>query len=184
MSDLSQHDGWLTSDSAAAIVIREPLLPVEGDDGVIFPATYAAAENKSVFPGGYNIDPPTGEKNVCLVDSVGSQANRMEPIFAKPEYQRTCAANRHNSRREVGEPPRGRPSRRRCHRPLHPASREGAGSFLRSAQGQRPEARENRADVPCLRRMGFARHAGQGPAPHRVDNPCVRCRPIDALGPV
>ncbi len=39
-----------------------------------------------MFPGGYNIDPPEGDKNVCLVDSVGSQANRIEPIFAKPEY--------------------------------------------------------------------------------------------------
>jgi len=86
MSDLNQHDSWLTNDSAAAIVIREPLVPVEGPDGVIFPATYAAAEDKSVFPGGYNIDPPTGEKNVCLVDSVGSQANRIEPLFAKPGY--------------------------------------------------------------------------------------------------
>ncbi len=88
MSDLSQHDSWLTSDTAAAIVIREPLVPVEGPDGVIFPATYAAAEDKSTFPGGYNIDPPNGEKNVCLVDSVGSQANRIEPLFAKPEYSR------------------------------------------------------------------------------------------------
>ncbi len=86
MSDLNKYDNWLTADSAAAIVIREPLVPVEGADGVIFPATYAAAEDKKVFPGGYNIDPPEGEKNVCLVDSVGSQANRIEPIFAKPEY--------------------------------------------------------------------------------------------------
>lgn len=86
MSNLTQYDSWLTSDSTAAIVIREPLVPVEGADGVIFPATYAAAEDKNVFPGGYNIDPPTGEKNVCLVDSVGSQANRIEPLFAKPEY--------------------------------------------------------------------------------------------------
>ncbi len=61
-------------------------MPVEGADGVIFPATFAAAEDKKVFPGGYNIDPPEGEKNVCLIDSVGSQANRIEPIFAKPEY--------------------------------------------------------------------------------------------------
>ncbi|HEX4796456.1 MAG TPA: type I-U CRISPR-associated RAMP protein Csb1/Cas7u [Humisphaera sp.] len=67
-------------------MIREPLVSVEGPDGVIFPATYAAAEDKTVFPGGYNIDPPTGEKNVCLVDSVGSQANRIEPLFAKREY--------------------------------------------------------------------------------------------------
>ena len=56
MSDLSKYDDWLTSDSIAAIVIREPLVPVEGADGVIFPATFAAAEDKKVFPGGYNID--------------------------------------------------------------------------------------------------------------------------------
>ena len=86
MSDLNKYDEWLTTDSVAAIVIREPLVPVEGVDGVIFPATYAAAEDKKVFPGGYNIDPPEGEKNVCLVDSVGAQANRIEPLFAKPVY--------------------------------------------------------------------------------------------------
>lgn len=86
MSDLNKYDNWLTSDTVAAIVIREPLQPVEGPDGVLFPATFAAAQDRDVFPGGYNIDPPTGEKNVCLVDSVGSQANRIEPIFSKPEY--------------------------------------------------------------------------------------------------
>lgn len=86
MSDLKQYDNWLTTDAVAAIVIREPLVPVDGPDGVFFPATYAAAEDKKVFPGGYNIDPPEGEKNICLVDSVGSQANRIEPLFAKPEY--------------------------------------------------------------------------------------------------
>lgn len=86
MSDVKQYDNWLTIDDAAAIVIREPLISVEGVDGVIFPATYAAAEDKKVFPGGYNIDPPDGEKNVCLVDSVGSQANRIEPLFATPDY--------------------------------------------------------------------------------------------------
>jgi CRISPR-associated protein Csb1 len=76
----------LTTDAIAAVVIREHLVPVEGPDGVLFPATYAAAEDKNVFPGGYNIDPPEGDENVCLVDSVGSQANRIEPIFAKPSY--------------------------------------------------------------------------------------------------
>ena len=86
MSELHKYDNWLTDDTVAAIVIREPLVPVEGADGVIFPATFAAAEDKRVFPGGYNIDPPEGDKNVCLVDSVGSQANRIEPIFAKPQY--------------------------------------------------------------------------------------------------
>src|SRR5260370_17710607 len=86
MSDIAQFDPWLNTDAFAALVIREHLTPIEGPDGVLFPATYAAAEDKRVFPGGYNIDPPEGDKNVCLVDSVGSQANRIEPIFAKPEY--------------------------------------------------------------------------------------------------
>ena len=86
MSDVSQFDKWLTTDAVAAIVIREHLTPVEGPDGVLFPATYAPAEDKRAFAGGYNIDPPEGDKNVCLVDSVGSQANRIEPIFGKPNY--------------------------------------------------------------------------------------------------
>ena len=86
MTDLAFFDAWLTTDDAAALVIREFLEPVEGPEGVLFPATYAAAEDKKVFSGGYNIDPAEGEKNVCLVDSVGSQANRIEPIFKKPEY--------------------------------------------------------------------------------------------------
>lgn len=81
---LEQFDTWLTSDTGtAALVIREPLMPVEGADGVLFPATFASGDN---FAGGYNIDGDANGKNVCLVDSVGSQANRIEPIFAKPDY--------------------------------------------------------------------------------------------------
>lgn len=87
MIESKTYDHWLTNDEVAAIVIREPLVPVEGPDGVFFPATYAAGENKEVFRGGYNIDPPHAEKNVCLVDSVGSQANRIEPIFTKQGYE-------------------------------------------------------------------------------------------------
>src|SRR6476660_6058648 len=83
MADVSQFDKWLKTDDVAALVIRERLVPVEGPEGVLFPATYASGDN---FPGGYNIDPPEGENNICLVDSVGSQANRIEPIFAKPDY--------------------------------------------------------------------------------------------------
>ncbi len=86
MSEVARHDPWLADLGPAALVIREHLTPVEGGDGVLFPATFAAAEDKSKFPGGYNIDVFQDGKNVCLVDSVGSQANRIEPIFAKPDY--------------------------------------------------------------------------------------------------
>ena len=78
---LEQFDGYLADDGPAALVIREHLVPVEGEDGVFFPATYAAAEDRRVFPGGYNIDTFDDGSNICLVDSVGSQANRIEPIF-------------------------------------------------------------------------------------------------------
>lgn len=89
MSLLTKYDAWLTDDGPAALVIREHLMPVEGRDGVLFPATFAAEQGNAPdrFKGGYNIDPsPDAENNVCLVDTVGSQANRVEPIFAKPKY--------------------------------------------------------------------------------------------------
>jgi CRISPR-associated protein Csb1 len=58
-------------------------MPVEGADGVLFPATFASGDN---FPGGYNIDGNLNGENVCLIDSVGSQANRIEPLFAEERY--------------------------------------------------------------------------------------------------
>lgn len=81
MSKLNTYDHFLADIGPAALVIREPLMAVEGIDGVIFPATFAAAENSRVFAGGYNIDEFSDGSNICLIDSVGSQANRIEPIF-------------------------------------------------------------------------------------------------------
>jgi CRISPR-associated protein Csb1 len=84
MSELTKFDHYLADDGPAALVIREWLTPVEGPDGVLFPATFAAGDN---FPGGYNIDTDPSGRNVCLVDSVGSQANRIEPLFAGEKYR-------------------------------------------------------------------------------------------------
>lgn len=76
-SAFTEFDHLLAADGPAALVVREHLIPVEGADAVVFPATYADI--------GYNIDyenqrERTG-RNVCLIDSVGSQANRIEPMF-------------------------------------------------------------------------------------------------------
>lgn len=81
-------DAWLadSGDAPAAIVLREYLTPVEGKDGVLFPPTFAAAENSKEFAGGYNINEFGNGENVCLIDSVGSQANRIEPMFGEGEY--------------------------------------------------------------------------------------------------
>src|SRR6516162_6117903 len=84
MSELTRFDPWLADDGPAAMVIREYLMPVEGKDGVLFPATFAAGDG---FPGGYNIDGDPNGTNVCLIDTVGSQANRIEPIFAEDKYK-------------------------------------------------------------------------------------------------
>lgn len=86
MSVLTQFDQYLSDDGPAALVIRVPLMPVEGADGVLFPATYAAAEDKAKFAGGYNIDGDPNGKNVALIDSVGSQANRIEAMFLPEKY--------------------------------------------------------------------------------------------------
>lgn len=83
MSGLTRFDHYFDDKGPAALVVREYLTPVEGPEGVLFPATFAAGDG---FPGGYNIDDYPEGKNVCLVDSVGSQANRIEPIFATEEY--------------------------------------------------------------------------------------------------
>jgi len=81
-------EAWLedSADAPAAIVLREYLTPVEGRDGVFFPPTFAASENSKEFSGGYNINELGNGENVCLIDSVGSQANRIEPMFALGDY--------------------------------------------------------------------------------------------------
>lgn len=81
-------EAWLedSAEAPAAIVLREYLTPVEGKDGVLFPPTFAAAENAKEFPGGYNINEFGNGENVCLIDSVGSQANRIEPMFSAGQY--------------------------------------------------------------------------------------------------
>lgn len=85
MSELARFDSYLGEEGPAALVLREELVPVEGADGVLFPPTYAATPTGE-FQGGYNIDGPADGENVCLIDSVGAQANRIEPLFGRAPY--------------------------------------------------------------------------------------------------
>lgn len=71
-------DSWLEAGGPVAVRLRQKLLPVEADEsgrGVIFPPTYADI--------GYNIDTLADGTRVATIDTVGSQANRLEPIFKK-----------------------------------------------------------------------------------------------------
>ena len=84
-NNLTQFDTYLADSGPAALVVREHLLPVEGPDGVFFPATFAAGDG---FAGGYNIDGDLNGENIALIDSVGSQSNRIEPMFASDDYKK------------------------------------------------------------------------------------------------
>ncbi|RMG59696.1 MAG: type I-U CRISPR-associated protein Cas7, partial [Gammaproteobacteria bacterium] len=74
-----QIDAWADDPSGpVALHLKQKLLPVEGEGGVIFPPTYADI--------GYNIDTLSDGSRVATIDSVGSQANRIEPLFKEPPY--------------------------------------------------------------------------------------------------
>jgi CRISPR-associated protein Csb1 len=66
---------WTDPKGPVALVLKEHLSPVEGEGGVFFPPTYANERQP------YNIDELSDGTKVVTVDSVGSQANRMEPVF-------------------------------------------------------------------------------------------------------
>ena len=75
-------DDWVGG-GPSALVMREHLAPVEGAGDPFFPPTYAGTGSDG---SSYCIDTLSDGTRICLVDSVGSQANRMEPVFAKPPY--------------------------------------------------------------------------------------------------
>ena len=70
-------DAWTMDPTGpVALHLKQRLLAVEGADGeeqIIYPPTYADI--------GYNIDRLSDGTRVALIDSVGSQANRLEPAF-------------------------------------------------------------------------------------------------------
>jgi CRISPR-associated protein Csb1 len=89
-STLTQYDHLLKDDAdVAAIVLRERLRPVQGSRGVFFPPTFAAIgqgkkSDYHIDRIGPRADDPEGAQrdgvlaNRCTVDSVPSQANRLE----------------------------------------------------------------------------------------------------------
>jgi CRISPR-associated protein Csb1 len=90
---IDRFDSWLNDNGPAALVFQRTLLSVEGKEAWIFPPTFAqdesADEEEEAGGGRYQIDELHDDprRNVCLIDSVGSQANRMEPVFKKAPYE-------------------------------------------------------------------------------------------------
>lgn len=105
---LDHFDYLLKDDGPAAIVLKQWLKPANGS--VVFPPTYANPSQKKGDPPVYNIDrygetsslrktfekvgkvqtfmdaertEQGRERSVCIIDSIPSQANRIEPAFAE-----------------------------------------------------------------------------------------------------
>ncbi len=89
MSDyLKEYDDLLTDTGPAAIVLKQALQSVEGDGSVIFPPTYAAPKGDPDQKPRYNLDGVEGDKvKACAIDSIPSQANRVEPLFKSEKYR-------------------------------------------------------------------------------------------------
>jgi CRISPR-associated protein Csb1 len=83
MSVLEKFDSWLAPDGPVAVTMREPLEPVLGKGAVIFPPTFAPPAKGD--PPNYVID-ETSQGKMAIVDTVGSQANRLEPLFKEEPY--------------------------------------------------------------------------------------------------
>lgn len=95
--ELIRTTDWLSeNEMPVALVLTEILEPASGADAEIFPPTYAK-DSSMKYP--YNIDDlrtdvaPSAAKdgevvNTCLIDSIGSQANRMETCFTKSPLNR------------------------------------------------------------------------------------------------
>ena len=82
--DQEQMNAWADeADGPVALHLRQSLMPVEGPGSVIFPPTYAYSDNQRIR---YNIDELADGTKVATIDSVGAQANRMEPIFLRPQH--------------------------------------------------------------------------------------------------
>ena len=108
MTDRNRFDYLIDQNGPAAIVLKQWLKPVGGD--IFFPPTYANPSQQKGDPPVYNIDrfgesstlrktferlgkiqtfmdaertEHGKEHSVCIVDSIASQANRIEPIFSR-----------------------------------------------------------------------------------------------------
>lgn len=68
-------ESWTRDGEAVAIVLRQRLEPAEGAGAVICPPTYANI--------GYNTSVLADGTRMCMLDTAASQANRIEPLFAK-----------------------------------------------------------------------------------------------------
>lgn len=76
----------LRKDGPVAIRRREFLVPAGGRDAIFVPSTFAGEEKSKEST--FVIDPLEGGGNTCIVDTVESQINRIEPCFMREPYSK------------------------------------------------------------------------------------------------
>lgn len=81
---MKEMEGILKGESSA-LVLRETLIPAEGEDAIFNAPTFAGAEEGGSSPLYFDLGNDK-VKNAVLLDSVESQANRLEGIFKEGEY--------------------------------------------------------------------------------------------------
>ena len=190
-ADVRQFDKWIEDGSAfAALVMRQYLESVEGADAVIFPPTFAKPEGvrDNEWPG-YNIDRSDDGTSVCLIDSVGSQANRMEPVFKRDGYKhlvpqisvKTENSNIHildAGHRAADAVVRFASKMEGSPDPKPPVLGEELWKAFSAWQDQgdaEPLAR-NRAHDLRLWRLGFPRNTRQITPNRPISDSCLRCQ--------
>ena len=175
---IKQHDTWLEISGPVAVVVQEELEPVLGQGSVFFPPTFAPAEGSKETPE-YVID-QTNTGQVALVDTIGSQANRMEPLFKTPPYSELGSTSTHHNRRARNRFARRRAPGCRCSRTFL----RQAGTTARSIFGDQRKARchftrKNGSDLYRLRRLGLTRHSAQTSTDRRLNDSRLRSREAD-----
>lgn len=82
-------DALVMRREVVALVRRQPMRPVAGHGTPVFPALYAADKNDKTDAAGRYCISPVGRDggNVCVIDSVQSQAGRIEAALQQPPYR-------------------------------------------------------------------------------------------------
>jgi len=81
LMDLTER--WLSETGPSALVMEEYLIPVGGRNVPIFPPTFAPAKGEERSKEPYVLDELPDGRTTCIIDTVESQANRMEILFLK-----------------------------------------------------------------------------------------------------
>lgn len=107
VSDITNDmfDFLLKDEGYSTLILEEYLRPAAGRGHVMFPPTYAKEEgNKEKEKSSYSISAFADGTNRCIIDSVGSQANRMELLWSHPQYQHLLPGSTIQLTAEISKP--------------------------------------------------------------------------------